>query len=226
MDKPIFKKKDIVALLPAKDEEEAIGQVIDELKKYAGEIVVIDGKSKDKTAKIAKLKGVRVFEGNGEGKGADVRLFLKSEKISPKKAYIMLDADASYPPKYAPELAAKLEEYEVVSGKREGVVRKPRNILHFFGNKIISLTGFALYGKYSDICTGMWGFRGEALKKMELTAKGFELEADIFSEISRLGLAHTQIDIEHPKRIGKEKLKSSDGFRIIYFLIKRRFSRR
>lgn len=214
-----------VVLIPAKNEEEGVKEVIKESKKYADKVILIDGDSKDNTVKVGKRLGVEVFEGDGEGKGRDFSKFLSEHKINSEDFYVMLDGDGTYLPRDIPKFFEALKRYEIVSGKRKGVPFKLKNIVHFIGNKIISLTGFLLYGKYMDICTGMWGFRGKTLKKLKISAKGFELEADLFINLNKLGLKHKQIWISCEKRIGKEKLKEIDGFKIIYFLFKKRFTK-
>jgi len=132
----------------------------------------------------------------------------------------MLDGDASYSPKYIPLFVKNLKDYDIVSGKRINSILKPKNFVHYIGNKIISLAGLLLFGKYIDICTGMWGFRGETLKKLNISAKGFELEANLFTNIFKYNLKHKEIKIKYSKRIGKEKLKKRDGIKILYFLFK------
>ena len=213
-----------VVLIPAKNEEKGIGRVIKESKKHADKVIVVDGDSKDKTIMVGRKSGAEIFKGEGKGKGYDFSKFLSDYEVSVKDVYVMLDGDGTYPTKYIPEFFATLKEYDIVSGKRSGAPANLKNIIHFAGNKIISLTGFLLYGKYIDICTGMWGFRGKALRKLHLSAKGFELEADLFINLRRLGLKHKEILISHRKRIGKEKLKEIDGFKIIYFLAKKKFT--
>jgi len=213
-----MKKNKTVAIIPTKNEENAIGSVIKETKRYVDEIIVIDGNSKDKTVKIARKYGAKIFHGEGNGKGNDFSKFLKEYKIKSNNLYIMLDGDGSYSPNYIPLFVKSLKNYEVVSGKRANLISN--NFLHCIGNKIISSAGFLLFGKYTDICTGMWGFRGEILKKLEISAKGFELEANIFTNIVKLNLKHKEIKIKCSKRIGKKKLKKIDGLRILCFLFK------
>ena len=44
-----MKPKQIIAVIPTKNEEEGIGKVIKELKPLVDKIIVIDGNSKDRT---------------------------------------------------------------------------------------------------------------------------------------------------------------------------------
>ena len=176
-------KKRVIALIPTKNEEESIRRVITQVRPYMDKILIVDGHSKDKTVKIAKKEGAEIIFQEGKGKGMGFQTFLKKYPIKEDELYIMLDGDASYPAEDIPIFLENLKEYEIVSGKRKGVRFKLKNIIHFIGNKIISLLGFLLYGKYIDICTGMWGFRGNVLKSMKISAKGFDLEVDLFINI-------------------------------------------
>lgn len=56
-----MKKYKLSAAVAAYNEEENIVDLIDSLKKVAGEIVIVDGSSKDKTAHLAKLNGAKVI---------------------------------------------------------------------------------------------------------------------------------------------------------------------
>ena len=72
---------ELVILLPARDEEDGIGEVIDRIPTdeinslgYSPRIVVADGKSSDSTREIAVSKGAEVVIQNGSiGKGNGVR---------------------------------------------------------------------------------------------------------------------------------------------------------
>src|SRR3989339_153104 len=102
MEKPNTLKTCVI--LPTKNEEESISYMIDEIKKLNLPIIVIDEHSTDKTIEIAKSKNVEVFQREGSGKGAGV---ISAVNIAHKKGYdimVLIDCDATYPPKYIPQL--------------------------------------------------------------------------------------------------------------------------
>jgi len=55
-------------VIPAKNEEKTIGEIITKCKPYADEILVIDGHSQDGTREIARNLGAKVILDNGKGK--------------------------------------------------------------------------------------------------------------------------------------------------------------
>jgi len=218
------------AVLPTLNEEGAIGKVITRIKALGvvDGVIVIDGHSTDKSVEIAKRHGAIVIVQDGRGKGAGFKTFLKKGRIKDSALYVMLDADLSYDPAEIPKLLKSLEFADVVSGYRKPKLMQigAKNILHFFGNKFISLVGLLLFGKWTDICTGYWGFRGSALKELDIKSDGFDLEANIFASMCKKGMSYRHVPVKHGKRAGERKLKSTDAIIIVKRLFSERFSSR
>ncbi len=224
----------VTILLPALNEEAAIGRVLDELPietmrsmGYVPRVVVVDGHSTDATVAVARSHGVDVLPQMGTGKGWAVRTGL--QKIRSDHV-IMLDADFTYPAIKIPALLRQLEGgADIVVGSRfrglmdEGAMR-PINVL---GNRFLSFLASALYGqRITDVCSGMWAFGPRAIAALDLNSEGFEVEAEIFAQAVKSGLRMEEIPIPYRRRIGQEKLRSvSDGVHIASNLIRRRFVR-
>jgi glycosyltransferase involved in cell wall biosynthesis len=230
-DKAVMKKV-ISVTLPALNEEETIGRVIDEIPKesmeqagYEVEILVIDNDSTDRTKEIAEEKGARVIVEPVRGKGRAMRTAFESFS---GEFIFMLDADYTYPATHIPEMLKVLEEgYDVVLGSRlKGRIEKgAMSRLNLVGNHLLAFLANILYGtKVSDLCTGYWGFRGEVIKDLKLDATGFELEANMFTEIAKKGYRIGEVPVRYRQRLTYPKLGSlKDGFRIGRMLIKKRF---
>src|SRR6476660_8512106 len=60
-------------VIPTKDEEGLIGDIIDAVRPYADEILVVDGHSRDRTRDVAVERGARVILDAGRGKGEALR---------------------------------------------------------------------------------------------------------------------------------------------------------
>lgn len=92
-----IKPEDVTILVPTKNEEEAIGWVIEEFQKLGYyNILVIDGHSTDRTREIAKEKGAKVVLQSGRGKGQAVAEALK---MIESEVVVMIDGDGTYDPK-------------------------------------------------------------------------------------------------------------------------------
>ena len=96
--------------------------------------------------------------------------------------------------------------------------------LKVLANSLFSLLAWAPFGtRISDVCTGFWGYRGDAIRRFELAARGFEIEADMFIECLRKGLRIAEIPITYRARADRPKLSSlRDGVKIGLFLVRRR----
>lgn len=97
-------KAKVSIILPALNEAETIGKVIDEIPQqalaqegYNVEVLVVDNGSTDQTAQIAREKGARVISEPRRDKGRAVRTAF--EQINADFVF-MLDANYSYPATY------------------------------------------------------------------------------------------------------------------------------
>lgn len=224
--------KRVSIILPALDEEEAVGKVIDEIPKkdmeergYRVEILVVDNGSTDRTREIAETKGAKIIVESAKGKGRAVRTAF--EWVSGDFIF-MLDADYTYPATYIPQMLEALEEgHNVVLGSRlkgqraEGAMSK----LNLIGNRLLAFIANTLYGtRISDLCTGYWGLSREVVENLELDATGFQLEANMFTEIAKKGYRMAEVPILYRRRLTPAKLSSlKDGLRIGRTLITNRF---
>ena len=73
--------------------------------------------------------------------------------------------------------------------------------LKVLANSLFSLLAWTPFGtRISDVCTGFWGYRGDAIWRLELAARGFEIEVDMFAECARNGLRIAEILITYRAR--------------------------
>ena len=226
--------KTVSIIIPALNEEDTIAKVIDEIPKkdlqkvgYRVEIIVIDNNSTDGTAETAKEKGVKVIAEPVKGKGRAIRTAFKS--VSGDFIF-MLDADYTYPATYIPRMLEVLQEgQDVVIGSRlKGQMGKgAMSKMNLVGNRLLVFIANILYGtRISDLCTGYWGLTRRVIDNMELDAKGFELEAAMFAEITKKSYSIAEVPIFYRRRATPSKLSPlKDGFKIGWTLLKKRFQR-
>jgi hypothetical protein len=138
----------------------------------------------------------------------------------------MVDGDDTYPIEMATEMTRLLKNYDVVIGSRLKGTIEPGAMtkLNVVGNVLLSLLAWALFGtRISDVCTGFWAYRSDAIRRLELAAHGFEIEADMFAECARNGLRIAELPITYRARADQPKLSSlRDGVKIGLFLCRRR----
>ena len=224
---------EILIMLPTLNEEQTIGRVIDEIPRqaleeagYTVQVLVVDGNSTDRTREIAEQKGASVIVEPRKGKGIAVTTALSSVDAD---FIFMLDADYTYPAGYIPDMLKLLTNHHAVIGSRLKGRREKGAMsrLNLVGNHLLSLLATVLYRrKISDVCTGFWGFRGEVVKSLKLRATAFDLEAELFSQLTRKGYSIAELPIYYRRRASRPKLRPlRDGFRIGWALITKRFRR-
>ena len=226
--------KKVSVVLPALNEEEVVGRVIDEIpikelesKGYETEIIVVNNGSSDKTAEIAAAHGARVIEEPSRGKGRAIRTGFGA--VSGDFVF-MLDSDFTYPAGYITQMVELLDGgYDVVIGSRlnGSVEHGAMKRLNMVGNHLLAFLANLLYGtRVSDLCTGFWGFKVEVLRSLNIDAVGFELEANMLIEVAKRGYKIGEVPIQYRRRATASKLGSiKAGYGIGKMLVRKRFSR-
>lgn len=223
----------VAILLPARDEEEGIGRVLQSIPHealvamgYDVDVVVVDGSSRDRTRDVARAHGARILRQGGAGKGRGVREALDTIEAD---YFVMLDADNTYPTEDIPHFLARLANgFDVVMGSRmRGQIHEgAMSAVNVFGNRALSALASMLYfRRVSDVCTGMWAFRQAVVRALPLRSRHFELEAELYALSVRAGLRMTEVPIEYRPRLGRTKLgRVRDGLFIGATLVQKRFT--
>ncbi|MGE5762574.1 MAG: lysylphosphatidylglycerol synthase domain-containing protein [Mycobacterium leprae] len=157
----------VVAVVPARDEESSVGEVVERLpRRVAGHPVValvVDDGSRDRTAARASAAGARVVRmGANAGLGAALRRgFAEASALRPA-AVGYLDADGEYAPEDLPRVLAPVlagrADYVVGSRFARGRPRRMRPHRRF-GNAL--LTGLLRWlTRRRDLTDGQSGLRG------------------------------------------------------------------
>jgi len=206
-------KDDVTVVLPTLNEEEAIGQVIHELKQ-AGyrNILVVDGYSTDGTAKVAESNGCFVVFQHSRGKCGAVETAVENVKT---RFMLVMDGDCTYDPKDIENFLAHADKYDQIIGVRSnGRGNIPR--FNRFGNWLITRAFNVLMGtKLSDVCSGMYLINTDVARGLELNTRGFDVEVEIAAQTA-VGGRVTEVPIAYRNRVGRQKLCSwKHGFQII-----------
>jgi glycosyltransferase involved in cell wall biosynthesis len=230
-------------IIPVYNEEKTIIEILERVKteKIPGvekEIIVVDDGSTDSTRQ--KLRNIKdktfkiIFHEKNGGKGAAVRTGIQS---ATGEYIIIQDADLEYHPKFIKDLLTPILEKkaDVVYGTRlnrmphlKGEESKELFILHFFGNRFLSLVTSVLYGQWiTDMETCYKLFPKKALNGIKLNARGFELEPEITAKLLKKGYKIKEVSISVVPRgydEGKKLNTVNDGLKALWSLIKYRFS--
>jgi dolichol-phosphate mannosyltransferase len=200
-------------IIAALNEEEGIGLTINEINVNldSPRVLVVDGRSTDKTVEVAKDMGAEIIFQNGIGKGDALAKGL--EHLDPAIDYVVItDADYTYPAQYVPEMIRILQENPdvgMVCGNRFNHHLDPKVLpsVFNFGNRLIAFTHNILNGvPLNDPLTGLRVVRSQILRNWKLKSKGFDVEVELNHHIERQEFKIKEVDIIYRKRLGEKKL--------------------
>ena len=231
-------------IIPVFNEEKTISEILRKVCKVkipnaSTEIIVVDDGSTDLTVRnlksqISNLKNIKFIRHKiNQGKGAAVRTGIKNATGD----YIIIqDADLEYDPKDIARLVIPIKKgvSQVVYGTRlkrmPNLSRDERNLrflLHYIGNKFLSLITSILYGQWiSDMETGYKLFPKSALDGIRLNSKGFDFEPEITAKLLKKGFKIQEVPITTNPRgysEGKKLNTFKDGTIALFTLLKCRF---
>jgi dolichol-phosphate mannosyltransferase len=215
-----------LVLMPALNEEEGIGDTIIELKKYLHnpQILVIDGKSRDRTVHIAKNLGADVVFQSGIGKGDAIDFALRHSD-SDYRYVVLTDADYTYPAAFVPQMVKILDEHPdvgMVSGNRfnSHLHKEAMHDTNYIGNQFLAFAQSMLNGvTMRDPLTGLRVIRWEILKDWRPKSDGFDIEVEMNRFVRKKGYRIVEIEIPYRRRLGDKKLRLSHGFTILKRII-------
>jgi len=230
-------------LIPVFNEEKTVGSVLESLyslkiPNITKEIIVVDDGSRDKSPEILKKKKrenpklIVITHEKNKGKGAAIQTGIKK---ATGDIILIQDADLEYNPKDIPMLLEPIidKKAKVVYGTRLRVKpvlfgkEKTPLLLHFFGNKFLSLITTLLYGSMiTDMETGYKVFTKNALKGINLKSRSFDMEPEITAKILKKGIKILELDISTNPRgyeEGKKIRPVKDGSIALWTLVKYRF---
>lgn len=219
-------------VVPAFNEEATVGTVIEQLLLVDGvrEIVVVDDGSTDGTFRVAQQMAeqhakVRVLRHlRNAGKTAALRTGFAS---TVGEIVVVQDADLEYDPRQIEDVIRPIVEgtADVVYGSR--FLRNDRTLMqyryHRAANRwLTSFSNLLTRMNISDVETGFKAFRGEIIRSMVLTSKGFGFEIEATAKIAKLRYAISEVPVSYQARSyaqGK-KIGLKDGLAALWYIVR------
>jgi glycosyltransferase involved in cell wall biosynthesis len=198
-------------IIPAKDEEETLGRVLEDLYQvaptlhgYTLETIVVDDHCRDRTAAIAKGFGACVVANKRlPGKGNALRAGFEA---ATGEMLMTMDADYSHRPEdIATFLSAMREGVGLVIGSRVFGGSEEYTHVRALGNVFLSASLGLCTGRYlSDALNGYKLFRREVFTDFVYTSRMFEIEIEIIANTLRKGYRVVEVISHERARAGGE----------------------
>lgn len=187
---------DVSVVMPCLNEERTLASCIAAAQSafrshgLAGEVLVADNGSTDRSRQIARRLRARVVVVRERGYGNALRAGIGAAR---GKYIVMGDADCSYDFAALPSFVARLEHgFDLVMGNRfqGGIERGAMPFLHrWVGNPVLSLVGRIFFrAPVRDFHCGIRAFTKAAYREMDLHATGMELASEMVIKASLRGM--------------------------------------
>lgn len=222
----------ISVIIPTLNEEAGIAKAISAIPKerlqedYEVEIIVVDGKSNDRTAEVASGLGANVVVEERKGYG---RAYKTGFERAKGEILVSLDGDGTYPAAEIPEMLGLFvkEDLDFLTTDRFGGMGKgAMSFRNKMGNAALSIGSRILHGvPFKDSQSGMWLIRKSAWGKVKerIRADGMEFSEEIKIEFWRGGFRCREMPIHYAERSGKAKLNPwRDGIRNMLYLFQKK----
>ena len=201
----------ISVIIPAFNEERAIGKVLDEIPYRVAEVIVVDNGSTDSTAAVAQSRGAIVVHEPVRGYGQACLRGLSA--LSSTDIVVFLDGDYSDFPEEMPTLYEPIETgvADLVIGSRVLGQREKGALLPQarFGNWLSTRLIRWLFGvSFTDLGP----FRAidyKALKRLEMCDRDFGWTVEMQVKAARLRLRCMEVPVRYRKRIGTSKISGT-----------------
>jgi len=202
----------VTVVIPTKDEEGLIGEIVDSVKPHADEVLVVDGHSRDRTRDIAAAHGARVIKDGGLGKGEALRLSLREAACD---IVVFIDADGSHDPADIPKLVAPIRagQADLVIGSRgkggsDELHGTLEQFIRYVGSQIIMLAiNYRWNVRLTDSQNGFRAIRREVGLRLGLDSNLTTIEQEMLMKALKRGFRVSEIaSHEYERRWGASKV--------------------
>jgi glycosyltransferase involved in cell wall biosynthesis len=199
----------------------------------AGEIVIVDDCSTDKTGVIADslaAENPKVKVAHHKINAGKTEALKTGFALTTGRIVIVQDADLEYDPAEIGDVIAPIVEgyADVVYGSRF-LVRKASRVLYFYhylANKGLTfLSNLCTNVNMTDVETCYKAFRGDIIRNMKIASSGFGFEIEVTAKVAKLGVAIYEVPISYHGRTYEQgkKIGMKDGVAALWYILRFNF---
>ena len=190
-----------LAALPVYNEVDSVAGVIEEVKHYADDILIVNDGSTDGTADVlAACHGVEVLNHQrNRGYGAALISAFRYAIDNHYDGIVTLDCDGQHQPKRIPEFIRAAASSDLVSGSRYLQYfeddSEPPPERYAINRQITEEINAQLGLKLTDAFCGFKAYRTEALRKMHITDPGYAMPLELWVQAAASRLQILEIPV-------------------------------
>jgi glycosyltransferase involved in cell wall biosynthesis len=215
--------KNLTLIIPAKNESESLPKVLEEIRDYECNIIVILESSDIETINATKDFNCKIVHQSEKGYG---NALIEGMNNVETEYLCIFNADGSFNPKYLHEMLNACKnnlDFVFASRYMNHGGSDDDTFLTKVGNFIFSMIGNIFFSlKLSDILYTFLLGKTESFKKLDLKSKDFCLCVEMPIKARRKKMNFIDMPSYERERIaGKKKVNEfRDGFKILFYMIK------
>lgn len=222
----LYDKQKVSIIIACKNEGEGIKKILQSVKNYSADIIVVDGHSNDGTKEEAKSFGASFYLDNKKGRGDALKIGIKHVK---NEIIVFFDADGSHDEKDIPNLVNPILKKEadlVVGSRRTGgsfdVSVNTTGIIRAAGcDFLVSLVNHKFKVSLTDILYSFRAIRTSSAKKLNFKSNDFGIEQEMVVACLKKGYTVKEVPSREKARgWGKSKLHTLTGIKFLTVLLK------
>lgn len=226
--------KKINVVIPAFNEEQSIGKVVEAIPKdWIQKVIVVNNNSSDKTQEVAERFGAKVLLEKRKGYGYACLTGIEEAKRSGADIIVFLDGDFSDYPEEIPKVVGPIIDQNMdmvigsrALGKREKGSMTPQQV---FGNWLATRLMKIFYGaRFTDLGP-FRAIKIEALEKLQMADKTYGWTIEMQIKAAKQNMNFCEVPVRYKKRIGVSKVSGTvkgtvlAGIKITFAVFKYKF---
>lgn len=187
-----------LALIPCYNHQRYLPNVVNEIKKYCKDILIVDDGSTDGSYNVIKnIDGAAVIRHDtNKGKGAALKTGFKYAIKQGYDSVLTIDADGQHKAFDIPNFLKKSENYSIIIGSRMHNVRN-MPLRRILANSLSSfLISLKIGQKISDSQSGFRLIKTDVLKKVKLKSNDYQMETELILKAAKKGYKIGYVPIE------------------------------
>lgn len=208
------KNPKIVVIIPAFNEENAVGNVVRDIpKELVSEIIVVDNNSSDDTQKSAENEGAIVVSEPQQGYGYACLKGMECAAFYHPDIIVFMDADYSDFPHEMVSIVKPIieKDFDMVIGSRAIGKREKGSmtIPQVFGNWLATtLIRWIYKAKYTDLGP-FRAIKYDKLLELNMRDKTYGWTVEMQLKAAKKGYQFCEVPVTYRKRIGKSKVSGT-----------------
>lgn len=190
-----------LAAIPVYNEVASVQSVLDEVIKYAPNVLAVNDGSSDGTAELLDRRDdiTVLHHAKNQGYGSALRTAFQYAIDEGFEILVTLDCDGQHQPKRIPRFVTACQNADIVSGSRylktyAGDSVPPQERM-FINRTVTKRLNDTFHWNLTDAFCGFKAYRVSALEQLQITVDGYAMPLELWTQAAMLGMRIIEIPV-------------------------------